>query len=459
MEDLSYSRSNSLISTRSQNPEVNSHVLPPLAFQRVRRCLLRIPLEEGQEIKEEAIERLTKHVVMETYDPGKDVILKGDSTKGIFVIIEGSLSVRSEDGGEVFSNLSEGDFFGEISLIFDIPCTARVQTDTSCILAHLEPHSARRLFHKVSVDIIDWFVTRRYLPTSSDIDVDRCFRRMSYTYLKACPVFKKWGEDSLKTLILDLDPAMVVLYQPHTSVICINDPPIALDIIIRGRAVVQDDQSKTLVTIDVGNQGDDPVVIGEEGMYLEHHNRISITTTTCCEIIHIKEEWIQNTLDKYPQDAGSFWKQRKTKWRALLNKKEEIYQQYPSLLQFEVIYQLLKNSSVLSKCSTDCVQNLALYGIPEQYEVNDYVCIQEEIEDGSLVLVLVGELELVTDPDTRYAYTVNEGEIFCPNEWMKPRVKLVAKSESLAFKIDSSVVKEALKKNPSCELVYPVQPL
>lgn len=28
-----YSRSNSLISTRSQNSDVNGHVLPPLAFQ------------------------------------------------------------------------------------------------------------------------------------------------------------------------------------------------------------------------------------------------------------------------------------------------------------------------------------------------------------------------------------------------------------------------------------------
>lgn len=28
-----YSRSNSLISTRPQNPDVNGHVLPPLAFQ------------------------------------------------------------------------------------------------------------------------------------------------------------------------------------------------------------------------------------------------------------------------------------------------------------------------------------------------------------------------------------------------------------------------------------------
>lgn len=45
-----------------------------------------------------------------------------------------------------------------------------------------------------------------------------------------------------------------------------------------------------------------------------------------------------------------------------------------------------------------------------------------------------------------------------PNDWMGPNGKLVAKSESLTFKIDSSVVLEALKMFPDCELVLPVQP-
>lgn len=54
----------------------------------------------------------------------------GDSTKGVFFIVEGSVTVLSENGNEVFANLAEGDYFGEISLIFNIPCTARVQTDT-----------------------------------------------------------------------------------------------------------------------------------------------------------------------------------------------------------------------------------------------------------------------------------------------------------------------------------------
>lgn len=45
------------------------------------------------------------------------------------MIVEGSAKVMSEKGDEILANLSEGDFFGEISLLFDIPCTARVQAD------------------------------------------------------------------------------------------------------------------------------------------------------------------------------------------------------------------------------------------------------------------------------------------------------------------------------------------
>ena len=45
------------------------------------------------------------------------------------MIVEGSARVMSEKGDEILANLSEGEFFGEISLIFDIPCTARVQAD------------------------------------------------------------------------------------------------------------------------------------------------------------------------------------------------------------------------------------------------------------------------------------------------------------------------------------------
>jgi len=62
----------------------------------------------------------------------KNVIL-GDSAKGIFIIIEGSVNVVSENGKHVLATLQEGDYFGEISVLFDCPCTARVQTATKYV--------------------------------------------------------------------------------------------------------------------------------------------------------------------------------------------------------------------------------------------------------------------------------------------------------------------------------------
>ena len=58
----------------------------------------------------------------------------------------------------------------------------------SCVLAQLEPSSARRLLHRVQIGLLDWFVIRRYLPTSNQIDVERCLRRMTYTSLKSVSI-------------------------------------------------------------------------------------------------------------------------------------------------------------------------------------------------------------------------------------------------------------------------------
>jgi len=48
----------------------------------------------------------------------------------------------------------------------------------------LEVSAAKRLLHKIDVDIIDYFVARKYLPTSDHMDVERTRRRMVLTCLK-----------------------------------------------------------------------------------------------------------------------------------------------------------------------------------------------------------------------------------------------------------------------------------
>ena len=45
----------------------------------------------------------------------------------MFFISRGMVEVVSEDGTMVYATLSEGQFFGEISLIYDCPRTASIR--------------------------------------------------------------------------------------------------------------------------------------------------------------------------------------------------------------------------------------------------------------------------------------------------------------------------------------------
>jgi CRP/FNR family transcriptional regulator, cyclic AMP receptor protein len=63
---------------------------------------------------------------------GKELMREGDRGREFFVILEGTADVTQ--GGEKINSLGEGDFFGEIALISDLPRTATV-TSTSPVRA------------------------------------------------------------------------------------------------------------------------------------------------------------------------------------------------------------------------------------------------------------------------------------------------------------------------------------
>lgn len=49
---------------------------------------MRLLLQDGRQMKEEAIERVAKHIVVETYDPGKDIVMKGKRNRPDFKFIK-----------------------------------------------------------------------------------------------------------------------------------------------------------------------------------------------------------------------------------------------------------------------------------------------------------------------------------------------------------------------------------
>ena len=66
------------------------------------------------------LQQLVTKLKLQVFSPGDFVCKKGDIGKEMYFIKSGRLVVVSDDGKQVFVNLSEGSFFGEISIL-DIP--------------------------------------------------------------------------------------------------------------------------------------------------------------------------------------------------------------------------------------------------------------------------------------------------------------------------------------------------
>lgn len=55
--------------------------------------------------------------VLQVFSPGEYVCKKGDVGHEMYIIKEGKLAVVADDGVTEFAVLSDGNFFGEISII------------------------------------------------------------------------------------------------------------------------------------------------------------------------------------------------------------------------------------------------------------------------------------------------------------------------------------------------------
>ena len=68
------------------------------------------------------------------------------SFRQMFFINRGAVEVVSEDGSVVFATMTEGKFFGEISLVFSCPRTASIR---SIVLTELPASSSFIVLHRL----------------------------------------------------------------------------------------------------------------------------------------------------------------------------------------------------------------------------------------------------------------------------------------------------------------------
>ena len=79
------------------------------------------------------------------YAPGDAICTYGDIGDSMYFINKGSVEVVSKDGTQVYATIKEGDFFGEIALLFKQPRNATIRAVGYCDLYSLNKESFDRV--------------------------------------------------------------------------------------------------------------------------------------------------------------------------------------------------------------------------------------------------------------------------------------------------------------------------
>lgn len=106
--------------------------------ERVRNILKKIPVFEDLNNRDlAAVERILHR---REYNTDETIFLQGDPGMGMYIIESGNVSIVGGAARNVFAELKDGEFFGELALLDESPRTATAVAKTPCkILCFLQP--------------------------------------------------------------------------------------------------------------------------------------------------------------------------------------------------------------------------------------------------------------------------------------------------------------------------------
>jgi len=113
--------------------------------------LRKIPILSG--LDAESLKTIAALFVTERYPQNRSIVQEGDFGDRFYIIVRGRVAVFRKDGtgqGRQVAVLEDGDYFGEIALVRNIPRTAGIETLSDCIFLSLAGEHFLRLMSRDS---------------------------------------------------------------------------------------------------------------------------------------------------------------------------------------------------------------------------------------------------------------------------------------------------------------------
>jgi voltage-gated potassium channel len=108
-----------------------------------REFIEKVPFLKG--VGQEVIRDIAFELRPVIFTPGTYIFRAGEIGRHVYFISHGTVEVISADGKKILATLSDGDFFGEIALLFRQPRTAGVRAKDYCDMYCLDKDTFDRI--------------------------------------------------------------------------------------------------------------------------------------------------------------------------------------------------------------------------------------------------------------------------------------------------------------------------
>ena len=190
--------------------------ISPDKFEKFLGCLKEFPFD----VDENEFKNVSVNLKVVRFNKNDPILRKGEPGKGVYLVVNGFCNVVTASG-DVLRVVEDEDFFGEVSVFYNRPCSATVLCgEDGTELLWLPKNVLENLVSgPVDFPILKWFVKRRYLDIEGTSIQKDIIREMLTEGVKEAPLFHEWSVDAVNSIVRTIiDDQGVICYFAGTEI-------------------------------------------------------------------------------------------------------------------------------------------------------------------------------------------------------------------------------------------------
>ncbi|KAJ9450385.1 cAMP-dependent protein kinase regulatory subunit [Diplonema papillatum] len=245
----------------------------------------RVPMFRSVE-NPEFLTELVRHFAPKRFKPGEVVIREGDGGSAMFFVARGRLTMST--GGEAVRTAADGDFFGEVALVFATPRTATVTALEPTVVYILQKESLAGLADRFPAEsALIQTVARKHL---DDFVLHEVLTRV--------PLFER----CLRNTAFLLDVVRCLEYisvLPQHQIITAGTESTSMYFVLRGEVSVIDDEDDPGTSTCVERISDGGC-FGEVGLIYDICRRASVVAASQTSLLMLRREQFEKVVSRHP---------------------------------------------------------------------------------------------------------------------------------------------------------------